>query len=80
MRIYANYYSIYYFMETNRPSLHPDRRPLRQSAALRQQADEEYIDDMSPVQYRTHADETMVIPLKFGRSHYRMTPPTPIDQ
>ena len=35
---------------------------------------------MSPVQYRTHADETMVIPLKFGRSHYRMTPPTPIDQ
>ena len=22
----------------------------------------------------------MVIPLKFGRSHYRMTPPTPIDQ
>ena len=35
---------------------------------------------MSPVQYRTHADQTMVIPLKFGRSHSIMTPPTPIDQ
>lgn len=72
------FYLLFYGDEP--PCLHPDRRPLRQSAALRQQADEEYIDDMSPVQYRTHADETMVIPLKFGRSHSIMTPPTPIDQ
>jgi len=47
-------------METNRPSLHSAWRPLRQSAAPACAPMKSPLTNMSPVQYRTHADETMV--------------------
>ena len=67
-------------MVTNRPACIPIADLSGSRLRFGSKRMKSILTNMSPVQYRTHADETMVIPLKFGRSHSIMTPPTPIDQ